>query len=181
MKRVPEGRGVSQALRALRVTIRRSLKGMNELAAQRMARGDYEAGETLARRGREIRQFLDEADTLRKRWLEIYRSKSGPLKDETTPLWAYYQPILRALVEIGGEGTRADLEFQVLQLMKHQLRSGDGASGSAARERWRVMVQRARKPLVSEGWIEAGAGKLWRITDAGRRAARESQPTVRKQ
>jgi hypothetical protein len=33
------------------------------------------------------------------------------------------------------------------------------------------MIRRARKHLAREGWIEGGSGRLWRITEAGRRAA----------
>jgi len=38
-------------------------------------------------------------------------------------------------------------------------------------ERWQIMVRRSRKSLAAEGWIEDRSGPVWRITDAGRRAA----------
>jgi hypothetical protein len=39
------------------------------------------------------------------------------------------------------------------------------------RERWQVMIQRARKHMFKEGWLSSGGGKLWEITAAGRRVA----------
>jgi hypothetical protein len=39
------------------------------------------------------------------------------------------------------------------------------------RERWKVMIQRSRRHLVSEGWIEKDLSKNWKITTAGRKAA----------
>jgi hypothetical protein len=36
------------------------------------------------------------------------------------------------------------------------------------------MVQQARKPMISEGWIEAKNGRFWKITDAGRKAAEKA-------
>ena len=42
---------------------------------------------------------------------------------------------------------------------------------SGGRERWKVMIRRARKPLRAEGWIENEISTKWRVTDEGRKAA----------
>jgi hypothetical protein len=55
--------------------------------------------------------------------------------------------------------------------MAASFQSGDRTPLARGRERWRVMVQRARKPLLAERWIESGGGPVWRITDTGRKAA----------
>ena len=55
--------------------------------------------------------------------------------------------------------------------MESSLQPGDLEPVSKGRERWRVMVQRARRPMVGEGWIEARPLKVWRITDDVRKAA----------
>ncbi len=39
------------------------------------------------------------------------------------------------------------------------------------RQRWTIMIRRARKHLTAEGWLEMGGGKKWRITPEGRKAA----------
>lgn len=142
-------------------------------ASQRMAKGDYATAEALAARGKEIRQFQSEVEALRKRWREVCGGGGRAAKKPTTPLWAYYQPILQGLLQAGGECRRTDLEGHVERLMSASLQPGDCAATARGRERWRTMVRRARKPLMAEGWIEDGIGKLWRITDAGRRAAEQ--------
>ena len=173
MKRIPHARGVAQALRSVRTAAQRSLKGLNQAASQRMAKGDYATAEELAAKGKEIRQFQAEVDELRKRWRAVCGGGSRGAKKSATPLWSYYQPILQALVQAGGECRGADVEARVERSMSASLQAADRDIMAGSRERWRVMVKRARRPLIAEGWIEDRAGSAWRITDAGRRAAEE--------
>jgi hypothetical protein len=171
MRRIPDARDVARALRAARSAVARSFKSVNTLAAQRMAKGDYEFAEALATKGRAVREFLGQVDALIQRWKEVAETGESSGKVESTPLWAYYQPILRALTDAGGEATRIDLEPRVLRLMSSVLLPADSAEMTRGRKRWQLMLRRARKALVAEGWLEAGAGKAWRITTAGRVAA----------
>jgi hypothetical protein len=157
-------------LRSVRAAAQKSLKGLNQVASQRMAKGDYATAEALAAKGKEMRQFQSEVEALHKRWCEVCGG-GGAAKKPLTPMWVYFQPILQALVSVGGECRRADLEAHVERLMGASLQSGDREGSARGRERWRIIVQRARKPLIAEGWIEDRGGKIWRITDAGRRAA----------
>lgn len=175
MKKIPHAQGVSRAIRSVRVAARKALKGLNLAAGQRMAKGDYVTAEALAAKGKELRQFQEEVDALRKRWREVSGGGGAVAKKAATPLWTYYQPILQALAQAGGECPRSDLESRVERLMGASLKAGD---------RWQAMIRRARKPLVAEGWIEANTGKLWRITPSGRRAAEQPMsrdPGERKQ
>ena len=171
MKRIRHAGGVDRALRSVRLAVQRALKGLNQTASQVMARGDYAAAEVLAAKGREIRLFQTDLEAMRKRWRELCGRGGRGSKQSVTPLWAYYQPILKALVQVGGECRRSDLEPQVERLLGPELPPGDLAPVGRGGERWRVMVRRARKHLVAEGWIEDGRGPVWRITDTGRRAA----------
>jgi len=141
-----------------------------------MARGDYGAAETLATRGREILQFETEVEALQKRWREMHGRRERRSKTVATPLWGYYQPILKALVQAGVECRRSDLEPRVERVLGSDLPPGDRAPVGRGGERWRVMVRRARKHLAAEGWIENGRGPVWRITEAGRRAADKPIP-----
>lgn len=171
MKRIPHARGVAQAIRATRAAAQKSLKGLNQVASQRMAKGDYATAERLAGKGKEIRQFQLEIAALSKRWNALSSGRERSHKNLIMPLWSYYQPILQALVQLGGECRRIALEGQLEKSMDRLLQAGDREPMARGRERWRVMVQRARKPLVSEGWIEDRSGPAWRITDTGRRTA----------
>lgn len=171
--KIPQANEVVKALRVLRSSTRKSLKALNSDAGRRMAKGDYATAEMLADKGKEIRGFQSEIEVLRKRWREVRGGSDRAAKKATTPLWQYYQPILKALVQAGGECRRSDIEPKVEQLISASLEAGDRLAMGRGRERWQVMIHRARKPLIAEGWIEADSGKLWRITAAGRRTAEQ--------
>jgi len=155
----------------VRAAVQKAQKGLNKIAGRRMIKGDYSAVETLAEKGKEIRQFQSEVEAIRKRWRELQASNISTDKRSVTPLWMYYQPILQALTSIGGECRRDELEEHVQRVMASSMLPADRVTMARGRERWRRMVQKARKPLATEGWIEDRKGPVWRITDAGRRAA----------
>lgn len=171
MKKIPNDSEVERALREARQAVSKALKGANQVAAQVLARGRYEEVETLVARGRLLKQFEGEVEALRKRWTELKRGEPTSSKTAGTPLWSFYQPVLQALVALGGEARRAAIETEVGKARGSQWPAGDSALNRAGRERWRVMVQRTRKRLVAEGWIEDRNGFEWKITAAGRRAA----------
>ncbi len=172
--KIPHSQGVTRALRNVRTATKKTLKGLNEVAGQRMAKGDYAAAEALAAKGREIRQFVQQADELLRTWRGLSgrgAKAAGPSKGETTPLWAYYQPILKAIVALGGECARDDIETAFEKSADGFLQPGDCRHMSGGRERWKVMIRRARKPLKTEGWIAQTTGPMWKVTEAGRKAA----------
>jgi hypothetical protein len=171
MSSIPNSRGVNQSIEALRGSVRKAIKGVNQKAGAKMAKGDYAAAETLAGRGRELQQFFLEVDTLRKRWREVRSGRKTGQKKNLTPLWGFYQPILKALHQLGGEATAAEIEPAVERIMESMLLPGDRARLSGGRERWKVVIRWTRKHLVEEEWLENRKGATWRITDAGRRAA----------
>ena len=150
MKRIPHAQNVAKALRSVRLAAHKALKGMNQLASQRMAKGDYTGAEALASKAKEIIQFQAEVDVLRKRWREVCGAGDRASKKSVTPLWTYYQPILKAIVHVGGEARRADLEAQVHRLMAEGLHPADREPMARGNERWQIMVRRSRKALVAE-------------------------------
>ena len=160
------------ALRSVRVATKKTLKGLNQAAAKRMARGDYAGAEALAGKGRDIAQFQQQTDALLRAWRDVSGrgSKTGKAaKGEVTPLWGYYQPCLKAIVAAGGECLRSDIEAALEA--DDFLQGADRSPMSGGRERWKVMIRRARKPLRAEGWIEDEISTKWRVTDKGRKAA----------
>jgi hypothetical protein len=174
VKRVPHARVVSKALLSVRGAIQKALKGVNLVAGQRMAKGDYSTAELLIAKAREIRQFQSELDAVVQKWREVCatgESKDTSSNQATTPLWQYYHPILRGLTQLDGECRRPELETRVHDLMAASFLPGDNLATAPGGERWRKMIQRARKHLVGEGWIENRPGPVWKITDGGRRAA----------
>jgi hypothetical protein len=169
--KIPHAKNVARALRSLRAAVQKAEKSLNKIASRRMIKGDYSGVEALAEKGKEIRQFRSELEALRKRWRELQVGSVSTTKVSVTPLWMYYQPVLQALSRTGGECRRDDLEDRVQHIMASTMLPGDRMKMARGRERWRRMVQKARKPLATEGWIEDRNGPVWRITDTGRRAA----------
>ena len=175
MKRVPHAREVDQAIRSVRAEVKQALKGVNAAAAQVMAKGDYASAEALVAKGREIQDFHSQVDKLHSRWREVRGTGSGSGNEskDKTPLWSYYQPILMALVELGGEARRQEFESEVERIMTPALKPGDRDVMARGQLRWQVMIRRARKQLVTEAWIEKGGGPVWTVTEAGRAAAKK--------
>ena len=50
--KLPHGQGVVDALRSVRVATKKTIKGLNQATAKRMARGDYAGAHHLAVRTR---------------------------------------------------------------------------------------------------------------------------------
>lgn len=173
MKSVPRWREVEQKFKPLASAVDASLNALNSHAAAYMAQGKYDRAAQLAEKGQEIQAWKAELDALRKRWRALAKAtRASATKGDSTALWEYYQPILRALDEIGGVGTRGEIEGVIHKQALLVRKSGDQQKMAGGRQRWQVMIQRARKHLVAEGWIEPDSGRKWMITASGRRAAR---------
>ncbi len=173
---VPGGRAVKQALRELEKALKATLAAVNGKAAERMAKGDYEIAEALASKGKEIGEFLADVAALKGAWRDISATGASRDKNERTPLWHYYRPILEALVEAGGKAARAELEPNVESRMSNSFRPADRVRLTSGLERWQVLIRRDRKELLIQGWIKDSRGHVWEITEAGRRAASGEGP-----
>lgn len=165
-------------MRALKASVKTAWKGVNRAAGNVIAKGNYAAGEELAARGRKVKEFLGSVDALGREWRALAKDSavvSGTPASGRLPQWEYYQPILQALVELGGEARKTQLEPIVERLLDSRLQASDRDLMSGGRERWKVMVHRARRLLRTEGWISDAGGATWQITAEGRRAA-QGQP-----
>ena len=100
--------------------------------------------------------------------------KSDSSRGPSTPLWGYYQPSLKALVAVGGSARRAELEPDVHELMADCFQAADEETMARGQTRWQVMIRRARKHLVEEGWIEDRAGP-WTSSGACSFQCRDAQ------
>jgi hypothetical protein len=143
-----------------------------------MKRGLYSDAEVMVAKGRELQAFQSEISAVMERWKVVQRLETGEGNNPVaaTPLWGFYQPILRALHELGGKASRQELEPVVERSMRSDFLPGDVAVVSGGRQRWQLMVQRARKHLVEEGWIENGGGPQWCLSGEGQRVAMSKSP-----
>jgi hypothetical protein len=182
MKRIPHSREVAKAMRTLKASVKTAWKGVNRAAGKVIAKGNYAEGEELAARGRKVKEFLGSVEALDREWRTLAKGSAivpGKPSSGRLPQWEYYQPILRALVELGGVAPKTQLEPIVERLLSSRLQAGDRDFMSGNRERWQVMVHRARRHMRTEGWITDAAGAKWHITAEGRRAA-QGQPSSRR-
>lgn len=178
MKRVPNSTDVTRSFRAAIKGLRAAQKGLSDAAGKLMKRGRYSDAEMMVDKGRELQAFQNELSMVSGRWKEIQKLQAGQSEPASaaTPLWGFYQPILRALHELGGKASRIELEPVVERMMRASFLSGDTTPTSGGKQRWQAMIQRARKHVVEEGWLENGGGLLWRLTEEGQRIATSKTP-----
>jgi len=93
-------------------------------------------------------------------------------KNSQTPLWEFYRPILQALVALGGDATRKDIEAKLEETLAGSLKEGDLVTNARGVPRWRIMVGRARKHMIAEGFLTGENLLRWRITSKGEQAAK---------
>ena len=174
MAAIPNKRAVSQAIRSLRRALKQTIKEINQTAADLAKKGNYERAEAAMAKGRELIRFREEIVGVEQKWKQVCGSGKAPHQtsgDTSLAAWQYYAPILRSLVALGGKASLTDLEAEFLREMEPHLRAGDHSRMAGVRERWQVMIRRARKHMVKEGWLPGRRSKLWEITAAGRQVA----------
>jgi hypothetical protein len=146
------------------------LKEINQQAGKQLAKGNYVSAEGLIEVARAVDGFEKELDGFITRWKNLRGASSQ--KAERTPLWEYYQPILRALEELDGSAVTAELLPEVERELDGRFRAGDHELMAKGQPRWQVMVRRAKRQMTKEGFIESNANR-WIITPAGRRSVSE--------
>lgn len=174
MPAIPNKRAVSQAIRSARKALRQTIKEINQSAADLAKKGDYERAEAAMTKGRELMRFRDEIAGVEHKWKQV--CGSGNAQNEASGEvslagWQYYAPITRSLFALGGKASLRDLEAEFLRQMGPHLRIGDRSRMAGGRERWQVMIRRARKHMFKEGWLSSTSNKVWEITAAGRQVA----------
>ena len=167
--KVPGDTNVNKSLLALKQSLKECLAEINQEAGRFVSKGNYARTESLVGVAKSVEAFHTDVDALHTRWKEI--KGQGRVKTMQTPLWEYYNPILRALANFNGVARIADLESAVGSAMKDRLTDGDFNTMARGRARWQAMIRKARKHMVKEGLLESGTGVEWKITPQGRKAA----------
>jgi len=177
MSGIPRCAEIEKAIRDLVQKTRQSQAALNRQAGMYVAKGRYEKADALVAKARALNDFQVKIKTLRDELRQLKRAGRGSGKrgKQTTPLWGYYQPILQTLLEMGGQARRPDLEAGFGQKHTSVLLTGDMEMMAGNTPRWQRMIRRARKHLIEQNFIENSGGKVWRITDEGRRAARSQK------
>lgn len=174
MAQVPRYQEVTKGIRSLARQTKLATKEANQMAAKRLARGDYAAAQTLIVVAQAISAFRNEILGLHRRWREVRSTGRNPKasKNNQTPLWEFYRPILQAIVDLGGDATRKDIEGKLEETLPASLKDGDLVANARGLPRWKVMVGRARKHMIAEGFVNGEHALRWRITSKGEQAAK---------
>ena len=174
MAQVPRNQEVTRAIRSLVRQTKLATKETNHLAAKRLARGDYAGAQSLITVAQAISAFGNEVLRLNDRWREVRSTCKEPKKgkDSQTPLWEFYRPILQALASLGGVGTRKEIEGSLEETLVGSLKEGDFVKNARGVPRWKLMVGRARKHMIAEGFVSGESKLKWRITSKGEQAAK---------
>jgi restriction system protein len=158
---------------------------LNNEGAQAFQSGKYDIAKDLIDKGSQMTAFREKVSDLRKEWTNIFanvargtvrkrgRKVTAKLKRGLrTPEDAFREPILKAIVELGGSAPMAVVLEKVEQLMKGTLNAYDRQSVSSYphQPRWRNTAQWTRNAMVREGLLSSDSERgIWEITDAGRR------------
>ncbi|NLE58886.1 MAG: hypothetical protein GX616_11030, partial [Planctomycetes bacterium] len=133
----------------------------------------------------QITAFRDKVAALRKEWDALNHAETeedeetraerrnlGRLrKGLRTPEAAYYLPILKALVELGGSAKMQAILDKVHTAMKPILKDVDHEplASDPDMPRWRNSAQWARNSMRQEGLLKDDSPHgIWEIADAGR-------------
>jgi hypothetical protein len=174
---------VSSAFEMLLEEVEAEIDFVNGVGARAFEGRDYDrAKESLERSGTLI-AFRDRVAALRKEWGGLAAAAEREEDEETrsaranlgklrkgwrTPTEAYYEPILKALDQMGGSGKVAEVLDRVGQIMKPVLKDVDyqPLASNPDNLRWRNAAQWARNNMVNDGLLKADSPRgVWEIAD----------------
>lgn len=107
------------------------------------------------------------------------RAKRIP-RGKKTPESAYHEPILKALVDLGGNGTTSEVLDHVYDQMKNDLNEYDKqpVPSVPSQQRWRHTAQLVRTKLIKEGLIKGNSSRgIWELTASGKKSVSKKTST----
>ena len=166
-------KAVNRSLVLLKKQLRAAVKEINNEAADLVGRGRYDASSALIDVAKRAGEFSAEVEALRKRWTSIRRGPTAGHDGERTPLWEYYALIASALVHLEGEATRSQITDWISGSAIDKLKPADLARTARGKLIWQRNVNRARKAMIKEGYLEPDSGSIWKLTRLGRDIAKQ--------
>jgi len=171
--KIPGKGEVDRALKQTQRQVKSALRQVNQVAGRLVARGDYTGAHSWVDVGRSITTFGTKLDALQQEWQSLHTEIPAQHAVERTPLWEYYRPILKALVQLGGEAYVAEVEEATRPFLADILGPEEMTMMTGGKLIWKRAIRRARRHMIREGFLEAGTALRWKITTEGKRAADE--------
>ena len=168
---IPGGREVERSLKDSQREVISAVKQINGHAAKLLQRGDYSKAEGLITVARQVGEFEVELEGIRRKWREILRGSSQPKqpKEKSLPLWKYYPPTLKILIELGGRASK-DILARKMESRLPELFPVTETVLKGKRPRWAIMMRLALGAMEKEGFVQRIKNE-WLITPSGRKAA----------
>ncbi|MGI6460145.1 MAG: winged helix-turn-helix domain-containing protein [Candidatus Hydrogenedentales bacterium] len=159
---------------------------VNRMGAKAFEDRDYDKAKEALERAAQVSGFRDKADDLRQEWETLFSSDADEVGTEAhserrnlgrlrrglrTREEAYYQPILNAILQLGGSAQMSDVLEQVHAAMKNTLQDVDfdPLASDPDMPRWRNAAQWARNSMVKKGLMKSNSRRgIWEISDKGR-------------
>ena len=171
---------IRRVLATMRKEIQKEVKAASKALDQAFETQDYERIHEVSGRVVQLETMANQASGLQANWNSLFGGevengtkrtkpvKSGPL----TPKKAYFKPILKALVSLGGAGKPADVIDLVYQKMEAVLTDADRNStegGNPDYPRWKTASYSTRSLLIKQELLKANSPKgVWEISVKGR-------------
>lgn len=165
---------------------------INKVGSRSFEERDYDSARDALDRANQITTFRDKVVSLRKEWETLATAQGDNEREEIihaerrnlgrlqrgmrTPETAFYQPILKALIGLGGSSKIGDVLVKLEPMMKGVLTAVDYEPLSSDTEmlRWRNTAQWARYSMVKEDLLKSNSPRgIWEITEAGRKAVQK--------
>ena len=83
---------------------------------------------------------------------------------------------MKALLSVGGAATLAELEKALPPFLEGQATPADMAPGGRGVAPWKVMLKKARRPMIKERFLEPAPAKKWQLSAEGKRLAQAEAP-----
>jgi len=165
---------------------------INKIGSKSFEERDYDSARDALDSANHITAFRDKVVSLRKEWETLAAAQGDNEREEIihaerrnlgrlqrgmrTPEAAFYQPILKALLDLGGSAKIGDVLARLEPTMKGVLTAVDYEPLSSDTEmlRWRNTAQWARYSMVKEGLLKSNSPRgIGEITEAGRKAVQK--------
>lgn len=178
------GQNVADALELLIQEIDKFETELREECARAIRACEDRDAENLAAMIQRLGKFREKIEPLRAEWSQILRggerrrrrqrrnTQRAP-RGERTPVQSFREPILKALMKLGGKAKVKDVLAEVEKMMSSQLRHIDyePLPSNPSILRWRNTAQWCRNSLVKEGLLAKNSPRcVWEITEKGRRS-----------
>lgn len=139
----------------------------------RVLRVDDEVWEELKKRAVHLGLVFDTPNAVLRKVLglqEKSKVRRQMVPGKLTLQGEFWKPMLEALVEMGGQGSRQEVHKAVKRKMKDRLKPGDYELNRDGTTKWSKAVEWQRLKMKHEGLIAGNTPRgIWKITDQGRR------------